>query len=152
VGSQPERARRWTKKARTELKGLDSQEAARQTARAGSWYATVLQMEGRTADALKWAERAVVEAQAAGDKDALGGGYSVMAAAHGELGNEGAMEYMHGRWRPTSSRATFPGRPTFWRTSAFCANGQVVGTRPVHERGRAEALKIGDTVGAPWRA
>ena len=40
-------------------KDLPGREAARQAARASAWYASVLQAEGRTDDALEWAERAV---------------------------------------------------------------------------------------------
>jgi hypothetical protein len=43
-----------------------------QLARAAAWYATVLQAEGRTEDALSWAERTLMEAEAVNDADALG--------------------------------------------------------------------------------
>ena len=45
---------------------------ARQRARVDAWYATVLQAEGRNEDAIRWAERAIAEAAAVDDPDALG--------------------------------------------------------------------------------
>jgi tetratricopeptide (TPR) repeat protein len=58
---QFEQALRWTEHARATLQGLEGPEAARQTARSGAWYAMVLQFEGRTTEALDWAERTVAE-------------------------------------------------------------------------------------------
>ena len=43
-------------------------------------------------EALEWAERAVAEAEAADEPDALGRAYFVMGWAHGELGKEGARQ------------------------------------------------------------
>jgi predicted ATPase len=65
-------ALRYTDQAREALQGLSGEEAAKQLARAAAWYATVLQAEGRTEDALSWAERTLMEAEAVNDADALG--------------------------------------------------------------------------------
>ena len=53
-------------------------EAASRSAQLSAWYATVLQAEGRTADAVPWCERAVAEAERAGDKEALAQAYNVL--------------------------------------------------------------------------
>ena len=54
----------------------------------------MLQAEGRTNEALDWAERTLVEAEAADDAEALGDAYFVMGWAYGELGKEGALPLM----------------------------------------------------------
>ena len=57
LGQYPE-ALRWVERAREALEGEQGPDAARQAAQASAWYATVLQAQGRTAEALQWAERA----------------------------------------------------------------------------------------------
>ena len=86
-----EKALRWIKQARAVLSGVEGQEAALQTARAGAWYAEVLQFGGRTKEALRWAERAVVEAEVADDPKVLGRAHLTIGLAYGELGKEGAV-------------------------------------------------------------
>ena len=56
LGKYPQ-ALRWAARARKALEGLPGPEAARQTARSSAWYATLLQAEGRSTDAMRWAER-----------------------------------------------------------------------------------------------
>ena len=86
-----EKALRWIKQARAGLSGVEGQEAALQTARAGAWYAEVLQFAGRTKEALRWAERAVAEAEVADDPKVLGRAYLTIGLAYSELGKEGAV-------------------------------------------------------------
>lgn len=74
--------------------GLPGADATRLLARASARYAMVLQVEGRTTDALEWAERAAAEAEAASDPEAVGDAYVVMGWAYGELGKEGALPLM----------------------------------------------------------
>jgi tetratricopeptide (TPR) repeat protein len=87
-------ALRWTDQARTMLNELVGTDAAREMARSSAWYAMLLQAEGRTTDALDWAERTRIEAEAASDAEALGDAYFVMGWAYGELGKEGAQALM----------------------------------------------------------
>jgi predicted ATPase/class 3 adenylate cyclase len=89
-----ERAKQWAAQGRSSLIALEGQEAAREAARAGAWYAIVLRREGRTAEALEWAERAVAEAESADDPEALADAYSVMGLAHGELGKDGGLQLL----------------------------------------------------------
>ena len=91
---QCENALRWTEQARTTLQGLDDKEAARQMARLAAWYAMVLQTEGRTTEALEWAQRTVVEAEAADEPEALGDAYYVLGCAYGELGKDESVSFM----------------------------------------------------------
>jgi tetratricopeptide (TPR) repeat protein len=87
-------ALRWTDQSREMLQQLPGPEAARETARASAWYAMLLQAEGRTAEALDWAERTRADAEAASDDEALGDAYFVMGWAYGEMGKEGAQDRM----------------------------------------------------------
>jgi hypothetical protein len=72
------------------LKGIVGAEAARQTARSGAWYAMLLQAEGRTTEALEWAEKARAGAEAADDADALGDAYFVMGWAYADRARQGS--------------------------------------------------------------
>jgi class 3 adenylate cyclase/tetratricopeptide (TPR) repeat protein len=77
LGHYPQ-ALAWVTRARRLLDGISGDEARRRSAQLSAWYATVLQAEGRTTDALPWCERAVAEAQAAGDQEALAQAYNVL--------------------------------------------------------------------------
>ena len=143
-------ALRWTDSARELLLALPGAEAARQAAESSAWYAMVLQFEGRTTEALDWAQRAVDEAEAADDPDALGDAYFVMGWAYGELGREGA--------QPLMERSL----EAFQRAGNLVRQAGVLSTLGVvcqwegrwdealscYERGRDANLKIGSTVGA----
>jgi tetratricopeptide (TPR) repeat protein len=87
-------AMRWAQSTRDVLKTIEGAEAAHAFAEAGAWCAALLQFEGRTGEALEWAERTVGEAEAADDPDSLAEAYFVIAWAYGELGREGAEEMM----------------------------------------------------------
>ena len=56
--------RSWAEQGRTTLQALAGAEARRESVRAGAWYAILLQYEGKTPEALEWAERVVAEAEA----------------------------------------------------------------------------------------
>jgi tetratricopeptide (TPR) repeat protein len=85
---------RWIEQARALAESVDGVEAATLAARASAWQATVLQSAGRTDEALACAERAVGEAEAVDDAEALGEAYFVLGWARGELGQEGAEALM----------------------------------------------------------
>jgi class 3 adenylate cyclase/tetratricopeptide (TPR) repeat protein len=143
-------ARKWAEQGRTTLKGLDSKEAALEAARASAWCGILLQYEGRTKEALECAERTVAEAQAVEDPEALGDAYFVMGWAYGELGKEGALGLMQ------RSLELYQKSGNRNRQADVLANiGVICGWEgswddalSYFERGRAEAVKIGDTVGA----
>lgn len=143
-------ALRWTDQARDLLQDLPGPEAARQTARLGAWYAMVLQLEGRTAEALEWAERTVTEAEAADDADALGDAYFVMGWAYGELAREGAQELMQ------RSLDAYQRAGNLVRQAGVLASLGVVcqwegrwdEAWSYYDRGRDAAQKIGSTVAA----
>jgi tetratricopeptide (TPR) repeat protein len=87
-------ALRWATRAGRALRGLDSPEAMRLAAQTTGWYATMLQVEGRTAEAIQRAQRAVAEADAADDPNALGAAYFVLGWASGELGKSDALLHL----------------------------------------------------------
>jgi class 3 adenylate cyclase/tetratricopeptide (TPR) repeat protein len=87
-------ARPLAEQARALFQKLSGPDAAKQAARTGAWYAIVLQAQGKTTEALDWAERTASEAEAVDDAEALGDAYFVKAWAHGELGKEGAQDLM----------------------------------------------------------
>lgn len=125
LGRYPQ-ALRWVSQGRRALDGVTDAEAASLRARLGAWYATVLQAEGRTADAFAWATRASEEAEGAGDRLALARAHNVLdwsnlaagrpTGAHWHraleiyedlgdlvmqaaiLGNLGASAFYDGRW------------------------------------------------------
>ena len=141
-------ALRWAEQARAALQGLEGTDAARLTARSGAWYAIVLQTEGRTAEALEWAERTVAEAEAADDPHALADAYFVMGWAYGELGREGALPLMQ-KSLDAYNRAGNLARQADVLSSlgVVCQwAGQWDEALSYYERGRQEALKIGSPV------
>ena len=143
-------ALRWTEQARDLLRGTSGPEAARQTARSSAWHAMILQFQGRKNEAIEWAERTVTEAKAADDPEALADAYSVMGAAYGELGKEGAFTYMQ------RSLEAYERAGNAVRQAALLADlgvacqfeGRWDEALSYYERGRDAALKIGSTVSA----
>ena len=110
----------------------------------------ILQFQGRNTEAIEWAESTLSEAEAADDPEALADAYFVMGLAYGELGKEGALQYMR-RSLEAFERA---GNPV--RQAALLADLGVVcqfegrwdEALSYYERGRDAALKIGSTVSA----
>jgi class 3 adenylate cyclase/tetratricopeptide (TPR) repeat protein len=147
---QCEQALRWCEQARAILQEIEGPEAARQHARAGGWYAMVVGTEGRMTDALQWAERTAAEAQAADDPEALADAYFVMGWAYGELGREGGLAFMQRSYEAYQRSGNLARQAdTLSSLGAVCHwAGQWDEAMSYWERGRAESLKIGDTVGA----
>ena len=149
LGKYPQ-ALRWAARARKALAGLTGPDAALQAARSSSWYATVLQAQGRNADAIRWADRAIAEAEAVDDPDALGAGYFVKGWAYAALGNEG--------WEPLVQRslAAYQRSGDRVKQAVILSNVGVVcqgegrwdEAMDYYERGRDACLKIGDVFGA----
>jgi class 3 adenylate cyclase/tetratricopeptide (TPR) repeat protein len=86
-------ALRWATRARRVLEPIESPDAASQRALLDTWYATVLQAEGRTKSAIALAERAVDDAEAAGNIEALAGASFVLGWAYGVLGRSESRTY-----------------------------------------------------------
>ena len=143
-------AMRWAQSTREVLKTLDGPEAARAFAEAGTWCAALLQFEGRTSEALEWAERTVAEAQAADDPDSLAEAYFVIAWAYGELGREGAEEVMQ-RSLECFQRSNNLRRQAgvLLSLGVICQwEGRWDEALGYYERGRDANAKVGNAVGA----
>lgn len=87
-------ARRWTQLARDRLASCDGAEEAREMAELTAWHAVLFQCEGKTEEALEWGQRAAEEAAAIDHAGALAEAYFVLGWAQGELGKEGAEDYL----------------------------------------------------------
>ena len=143
-------ALRWAARARRAVGDLTGREAARQAAQSSSWYATLLQAEGRSADAVRWARRAAAEAEAADDPDSLGSAYFTMGWAYVQLGHED--------WEPLVMQALEASRRSGDRVkqaailqnvgALFQGHGRWDEAMDYYQRGRDECIKIGHTVDA----
>jgi len=144
------RALSWAARARKAVKGLNDPEATRQAAQASTLSAVVLQVEGRQLDALRWAKRGVVAAEAADAQNALGEAYHVMGWAFGVLGKEGARQLYH------RSLDAYQRSGNLVRQAGVLSNLGVVcqwegswdEALSYYERSRDESLKIGSTINA----
>lgn len=87
-------ALRWIERSRAILEGEQGLDASRLMAKASSYCASILQAQGRTAEALHWAEQAVREAEEVEEFEALGDAYLVMGWAYGASGKEGGEALM----------------------------------------------------------
>ena len=145
-----EQALRLAEQARAALQGMDGAEAARLVARSGAWCAMVLQFEGRTTDALEWAERTAAEAAAADEPAALADAYYVMGWAYGELGKEGGLALMQRSLEAYQRSGNLVMQEGVLSSLGVLCQwaGQWDEAMSYYERSRVEALKIGDTVGA----
>ena len=140
------------------LQGLQGPEAARQTARSAAWYAMLLQAEGRTSEALEWAEKARAGAEAADDAEALGDAYFVMGWAYADRARQGGSPLTE----VAATSVMLRSLEAYQRSRNVVREAQVLGTLgsiylwegrwdealSYFERGRDAALKIGSAVDA----
>lgn len=82
-------ALRWITKGLRTLDGVDGGDAAALRAQLLAWYARFCQEEGHHHRAIRWCRRAVVEAERAGEKDALANALKVLDWANMDLGRLG---------------------------------------------------------------
>jgi tetratricopeptide (TPR) repeat protein len=110
----------------------------------------LLQFEGRTTEALEWAERAVAEAEAADDKDSLAEAYFVIGWAYGELGREGAQEMMERSLQAFEQVENIVRQAgVLLSLGVICQwEGRWDEALSFYERGREANMKIGSVVGA----
>ena len=149
LGQYPQ-ALRWAARARRALAGGEGAAIARQSARVDSWYATVLQVEGRNRDAIRWAKRAIVTAEGVDDPDALGAGCFVVGLAMAALGQPG--------WEPFAKRSLRAYERSGDRVKqaviltnvgVICqGEGRWEEAMDYYRRGQDASTKIGDRFGA----
>jgi tetratricopeptide (TPR) repeat protein len=77
---------RWTSHGRRLLETLHRPDADKERARLSAWYANVRRRQGRRADAIRWARRAIDEGRASGEKKALASAYRTLDLTNVELG------------------------------------------------------------------
>ena len=77
---------RRTTQGRRVLETLQDLEANRKRARLSAWYAQVRRRQGRRVEAIRWARRAIDEAQASGEREALASAYRTLDLTNVELG------------------------------------------------------------------
>jgi tetratricopeptide (TPR) repeat protein len=63
-------ALRWIRKGLAAVDGVGGPAAASRRAQLASWFGTIRQSQGRAREAIEWCERAIAEAEVAGDRDA----------------------------------------------------------------------------------
>jgi tetratricopeptide (TPR) repeat protein len=68
------------------LETLHHVEADRKRARLSAWYAQIRRRQGRRAEAIRWARRAIEEAKASGEREALASAYRTLDLTSVELG------------------------------------------------------------------
>ncbi|MCC7215632.1 MAG: tetratricopeptide repeat protein [Burkholderiales bacterium] len=149
LGKYPQ-ALRWAARAGKALAGAAGDEPARQAARTSAWYATVLQAQNRPAEAIRWAARAIREAEAADDPEALGAALYATGYAYGVLGKDGAEAYLQ------RALDAYRRSGNLLRQAALLSNLGVIcqwegrwdEALAYYERGRAETLKLGNTFDA----
>jgi class 3 adenylate cyclase/tetratricopeptide (TPR) repeat protein len=145
-----EDALRWAARAGSALNGLASREANRLHAQTTAWYATMLQVEGRTAEAVQRARRAVTEAEQADDPESLGAAYLVLGWASGDLGKDDSLAYLQ-RSLDAYQRAGNRVRQVALLSNLGVAcgwEGRWDEAMSYYARARAESLKIGSRVDA----
>jgi class 3 adenylate cyclase/tetratricopeptide (TPR) repeat protein len=140
----------WVTRGRRLLAGLEGREVLRQRAQLSAWYAAIRQGQGRYQEVIRWCRRAIEEAEASGEKDALAHALFILDWAYVDLGelekatnspqaleiydelgnlgaaatvlnNMGMFEYFRGGWDHAAE---------------------------LYERGRQLHLRIGDTIDA----
>jgi class 3 adenylate cyclase/tetratricopeptide (TPR) repeat protein len=77
---------RWTSHGRRLLETLHEVEATKKRARLSAWYAHIRRRQGRRAEAIRWAQRAIEEAKASGEQEALASAYRTLDLSNVELG------------------------------------------------------------------
>jgi tetratricopeptide (TPR) repeat protein len=77
---------RRTSQGRSVLDTLQDVEADRRRARLSAWYAHVRRRQGRRAEAIRWARRAIEEAEASDEREALASAYRTLDLTNVELG------------------------------------------------------------------
>jgi tetratricopeptide (TPR) repeat protein len=147
---KPTSSLRWLTRA-LQLVGSDpDRRAAEQRARLSAQYSSVRAGQGRGRDAIRWAERAIAEAEAVGELDALANAHYMIAwtrVNQGELGQaehfERALEIFEevGDVLRQSDVLNYHGAMAYWE-------GRWSDAVDLYERGHQRAERAGDDVGA----
>ncbi|MEP6941983.1 MAG: adenylate/guanylate cyclase domain-containing protein [Betaproteobacteria bacterium] len=141
-------ALRWASRARKALDGRDDANALRQIARTSAWQATVLQLEGKSREAVRWAEQALTEARQVDDAEAQGAAHVVLGWACGVQGTAGAEENWQLALEAFQRSGNLARQPALLTNLGLACQweGRWDEALAYYERGRDENLKIGNNV------
>jgi class 3 adenylate cyclase/tetratricopeptide (TPR) repeat protein len=95
AGGRLPNALRWLSKSRRLLTDVDTPDAVRLTAEIEARYSATLQIQGRSREALAFAERSIARGGSVGAESALGQAENIFASALAVLGKPGATEHWH---------------------------------------------------------
>src|SRR5439155_5938177 len=76
----------WATRGHRLLAGLEGPEVVSQRAQVSAWYAAIRHGQGRYQEVIRWCRRAIEEAEASGEKDALAHALFILDAAYVDLG------------------------------------------------------------------
>jgi class 3 adenylate cyclase/tetratricopeptide (TPR) repeat protein len=141
---------RWLTRANRLLDGTAGRDAAAQRARVSATTSAVRAGQGRAPDAIRWAERAIEQAEAVDELEALANAHYMIAwtkVNQGELGQsehfDRALELFEelGNVRRQGDVLTYYGAMAYWE-------GRWHEAIELYERGRRRSERAGDVVGA----
>jgi tetratricopeptide (TPR) repeat protein len=146
----PASSLRWLTRALRLVEDDGDREVAAQRAQVIATYSAVRAGQGRSADAIAWAERAIGEAEAVGELEALANAHYMIAwtkVNQGELGQgehfERALSLFEelGNVKRQGDVLTYYGAMAYWE-------GRWADAVELYERGRERSERAGDVVGA----
>ncbi|HEX5901846.1 MAG TPA: adenylate/guanylate cyclase domain-containing protein [Actinomycetota bacterium] len=147
---KPTSSLRWLGRALRLVEAESAHAAAEQRARLSAQYSSVRAGQGKGSDAIRWAERAIAEAEEVGELDALANAHYMIGwtrVNQGELGQaehfERALEIFEetGDVLRQSDVLNYHGAMAYWE-------GRWGDAVDLYERGRQRAERAGDAIGA----
>jgi len=143
-------ALRWIGRGLRRLEGVTGQAAARQRAQLTVWYAAERQAQGRHAEAIRWCRRAVAEAEAAGERDALAHAYYLLDWALVDVGKSEEAGYSEAALSIYEELGDLSGQATVLNNMAGFAylRGRWPEAMERYRRAREASTKAGDSVNA----
>ena len=147
---KPASSLRWLTRAMRLLEDAPGREPLAQRARISATYSAVRAGQGRAADAIRWAERAIDEAEAVEELEALANAHYMIAWTKVNQGELGQSEHFDralalfeelGDVKRQGDVLTYYGAMAYWE-------GRWHDAVELYERGRERSERAGDAVGA----
>jgi len=144
------RALRWISRGRGLVAAVNSEQAARLSARLSARYAAILYAEGRMADTTRWARRAIEQSEAAGAREAAAEALNMLGAADAMLGRPEAEVHWRQAERIYRELGDLPGQATVEANLGALAyfEGRWDEALELYDRAREARLQSGDPVNA----
>jgi class 3 adenylate cyclase/tetratricopeptide (TPR) repeat protein len=142
-------ARRRIRRGLARLEGEEGTAAMAQRAQLSVWYARFCEEEGRHRLALRWCRRAVEQAEAAGEREALAHAYRILDWAHANLGELDAATHSDRALAIYEELDDLPGQAAVTNNLAGLAylRGDWIQARDYTERTQDVCERIGDEDG-----